>query len=680
MPRFNGEKDMSQPKPNPLNLLTLPPLQRKIVTYLMRNGPTDPVVLIEVLAKDQNDPGQALDHLVAAGHIFLSETGQADIQLGRTRRRKLPGRLWPALFASSRLYSIREIATLRTVIPILQFARAKLSEFADHGPNHVLRVKSFATQLGCIMGLTSTEQHLLRAGALFHDVGNVVDRHRHHIVSQETVIRLTDQGDLPFSAREAELVGLLCRWHRREYDPQRIDEIQGERIRTGLLASILRVADAMDIDYNRSDYSDQFSWVLHFFYPEEVPYWRSLEEILGVRIHADPNLTLQVFTDRQITDNIQINMLCEDLASTPLPGQVQQVAVGSELSDSPTKPGRQGLARLIFPFDPHSLIMAALSRKHLRQAGYEVGLLCYPDTADSPAWLWGVALSPNPMDDVARLVIINDRPRPLLDDTVAETVAQWQSQGTVVTLLNRHEANWSRLARLRELDVDQQRVEVILGGDWAYFWGSQVTQAEVRWGRVAALCTRDPIQSTVGLTQTDEQLTQGLLKTVYDAASQTQVDEVDWVALAEPILTRIEADDRPYFMDRAVDFLTTYGAGLIVTHIEGQVLRGRGSTQMEVPQAYFWALETAIEQQGRRPERGIRFNTPYALLTWSNEETVELLAISHWRDEGAIPIRLLYPTDLGPPPEGNESGLRVRLPADQAEAIIRALIENCNHT
>jgi len=57
---------------------------------------------------------------------------------------------------------------------------------------------------------------------------------------------------------------------------------------------------------------------------------------------------------------------------------------------------------------------------------------------------------------------------------------------------------------------------------------------------------------------------------------------------------------------------------------------------------------------------------------------VELLAINHWREEEAIPIRLLYPGDLGPPPAGNEGTVQARLPASQAERVIRALVDACN--
>jgi hypothetical protein len=69
---------------------------------------------------------------------------------------------------------------------------------------------------------------------------------------------------------------------------------------------------------------------------------------------------------------------------------------------------------------------------------------------------------------------------------------------------------------------------------------------------------------------------------------------------------------------------------------------------------------------------------PYAIATWPDDDMVEVLAINHWREEEAIPIRLLYPTDLGPQPDGNESAIRARLPAAQAKQILEALVEACN--
>ena len=666
---------------SPLNLLTLPVLHRNIIVHLAREGPANADTLAETFDKEPEEIQLILDELATKGKIQISPDGLATDSLGRTRRRTLPARLWPALLANNRLYSTQEIATLSTAVPILQFARAKMSEFADHGPNHVLRVKSFATQLGYVIGLSEMEQQLLRAASLFHDVGNVVDRERHHIISQVTVQRLTDSGKLPFSAKEAEIVGLLCRWHRKEYDPERFDELNGETIRTGLLASILRVSDAMDIDQKRSDYTDRFSEVLEFFYPGEMPYWTSLEEILGLRIQCKPDINLQVLSNQDLQDNMQFNMLRKDLQGTPLPWTVEQVTVSSD-KQSQQQALKQSLATgvvkpkkalLVFPFDCHSLIMAALSRRHLRHVGVSVELLCYPDTTDGSAWLWREALTQCKLPDYSLLIVIGDRPAPSITNDLLNTIGKWRSADTDITLLNRHEANWSRLPQILELGV-----EVYLGGDWAYFWGNEVWPDDLEWGHIAAICTREPTQLTAGISSRQEAIARGLLKAVFEQADQ-QIDEIEgWARLSQSILRRIEANDYEFFANQSHDFSERFASAPQAPVTEGIVLWYEEAPG-DLPQTYYWVLENAIEQHGRLPERGIRYKAPYALATWQDGNKVELLAINHWQEEEAIPIRLLYPTELGPQPEGNENTIRVRLPAEQADAIIRALIKACNN-
>ncbi len=663
---------------SPLNLLALAPLQRKIIVHLAREGPADAGALAAALGEDPDKVQQSMDELAAKGSLQLSSSGVAGARLGRTRRRTLPARLWPALLASSRLYSTQEIATLNTAVPILQFARAKMSEFADHGPSHSLRVKSFATQLACIVGLTQTEQHLLRAASLFHDVGNVIDRDRHHIISEETVIRLTASGKLPFSVREAEIVGLLCRWHRKEYDPQRVDRLHDETVRTGLLASVLRVSDAMDIDHRRSDYGERFSGVLEFFYPNEMPFWTSLEEILGVRIHCNPAVSLQVLAGLELRENMQFKMLRADLEGTPLPWTVEQVAVSNETgTDLPAGPEKGVImaapkALLAFPFDCHSLIMAAISRRNLKRAGWEVELFCYPDTAGAPGWLWRQALAQSKPEEYGLLLAVGDRPDPDVTADLLQTIQLWRSAGSAVTLLNRHEANWSRLPELLKLGVN-----VYLGGDWAYFWGSDVQASDLVWGHIAALCTRDPAQATTAISPEQEAIVQGLLKSVYDRAGRSVNDVDGWVRLAEPIISRIEANRTSYFADQAHGFVKQYATAPRPPIVDGRLLRF-DQAPGTLPQAYYWAMEAAIEAVGRAPERDVQYKTPYALAAWEDGKEVELLAINHWREEAAIPIRLLYPSDLGPPPDGNENSIRVRLSAGQAQQVIDALIEACN--
>ena len=604
--------------------------------------------------------------------MYARAEGTYAVEMGRVKpKTTLPAQFWPALLATGRLYTEQEIATLRTAIPMLQFARAGLSQFSDHGPGHALRVKSYATQMGYVVGLSKSERFLLRAGALFHDIGNVVDRRTHHIISQETVEKLTTTGSLPFDSAEAQLIGLLCRWHRREYDPKRIDTLHGEQVRTGLLASILRVCDAMDIDHRRSDYDEKFRSVLEFFYEDQLPYWTSLEEIAGLRVRCTPEVAIQVYTWGEAQSNMQIEMLRNDLASTPLPWSVEQIPVVEQAVAFHDVEANQR-ALLVFPFDAHSLVMASLSRSKLQADGCAVELLCYPDTVDGSLWLWEEALSDVEARQFDKLVTIGDRFTEAATEPMLKLVKTWLAAGTDVTVLNRYEATWSRGPALLEMGA-----EIFMGGDWAYFWGTRVGDVDLAWGRIAALGSRDPTQATETIPEHDRQVSAGLLHAVFAALEEgTAQDTTAWVELAEPILDRIAANDQDYFANQAAAFYSQYAKPLTPYKLRGNVAVFQQAPG-KVPQAYYWILEQAIEEQGIKLEHSIRFEVPYAVASWRSGDEVELLAINHWREEEAIPVRFLYP-DFAPAPSGNESTIYVRLSPLEADTVVAALIRSCN--
>jgi len=88
---------------------------------------------------------------------------------------------------------------------------------------------------------------MLRAAALLHDIGYLINHERHH----KHAYHLIMHGDLRgFSAREIELIANVARYHRRAFPKKshtnfaRLD--RGERRLVRRLAGILRVADGLD--------------------------------------------------------------------------------------------------------------------------------------------------------------------------------------------------------------------------------------------------------------------------------------------------------------------------------------------------------------------------------------------------------------------------------------------------
>lgn len=659
-----------------LDLIALPPDERAIFIEIARNGPLDADALGAATGTSRRAVDAALAHLAREGRIRILGDGRVDVQMGRVAKHTtLPAEMWPALLSPHRLYTQDEIATLKTALPMLQFVRANMSIFADHGPNHALRVKAFVTQLSYVVGLTETERHLARAAALFHDVGNVVERERHHIISESAVEKLASSGELPFEPDEAHLVSLLCRWHRKEYEPERVDWWHDEMIRTGLTASVLRVADAMDIDSRRSDYDEKFRHALEFFFPQQRQYFTSLEEVLGVRVHCKPAVNLEVMTRGVVADNMQIRALEVELTNTPLDWTIREIPVMEGDGEAIALADKGGRAMVVFPFDAHSLVMAALSCKQLERAGCEVELVCYPDTAGGSTWLWGDLLKNLPLQSRRRLIVIGDRPARGVTELLENTLPRWQEQGAQVSMLNRHEANWSRIPALLE-----RGVEVILGTDWAYFWGETPARKDIEWARIAALCARDPTMAAIPISPEDQAIMRGLLYSVISALThavrESASDTEAWTARAETIIGRIAADDREYFAGLESAFVEEYATPRAHGEVRGRVLvfdQPPGAT----PQAFYWMMEAAIEEQGLMPGRSTHFRVPYAIATWQSDGLIELLALSHWREEEATPIRLLYP-DLAPTPEGTENSLHVRLTPDDAEWVVERLIAECN--
>ncbi|HEY2932219.1 MAG TPA: Ppx/GppA phosphatase family protein [Acidobacteriota bacterium] len=122
--------------------------------------------------------------------------------------------------------------------------------------NHVDNVASLSAQMFDQLrqdhGLDGHARMLLQAAALLHDIGLFVNSREHHKHSQYLIGSSEIFG---LSARDAEIVGNIARYHRRAMPQRSHPSYQNleaaERMEVCKLAAILKIANALDKDHTQ---------------------------------------------------------------------------------------------------------------------------------------------------------------------------------------------------------------------------------------------------------------------------------------------------------------------------------------------------------------------------------------------------------------------------------------------
>lgn len=215
--------------------------------------------------------------------------------------------------------------SLRYMIKAREYAHAL--HMTDHGPLHAQRVYAICRWLGVIFSLTEYESALLQAAALLHDIGMAsADRENHNKESEHLVLSSAKEGVLPFSAEEAALVGKLCLWHRgNDYRNDCIEICENDEVQVGLLASILRLSDELDLDYRRTDFESLKEMdITEKYKKDQLQYHKSVLSILGVRIRVDKlSKCFELLVDDIAGAKLQIERLIKEILGTPLPFPVK---------------------------------------------------------------------------------------------------------------------------------------------------------------------------------------------------------------------------------------------------------------------------------------------------------------------------------------------------------------------
>jgi len=119
---------------------------------------------------------------------------------------------------------------------------------------HSLQVTNLCRQLfdglSDYLDLTERDRIYLEIGAILHDVGRFINDNDHHKHGHYIVIHSDLMG---FSEEERNLIALLVRYHRkgrpRETHPEYASLTRRDRLRVAKLASLLRLADALDREH-----------------------------------------------------------------------------------------------------------------------------------------------------------------------------------------------------------------------------------------------------------------------------------------------------------------------------------------------------------------------------------------------------------------------------------------------
>jgi hypothetical protein len=157
---------------------------------------------------------------------------------------------------------------------LLDFLAMNIRYFTSHGKKHSLGVIRQLYRLlrdlpaETLAQVTSVEVLILLCSAWLHDVGLLVNRDsagrplsddeiraRHHQLSHDKILEIHGEAGID-NPNLARLIARVCLCHRRsESIEERLPEeqfIQGQRVRSRLLAALLRVSDALDTDWARA--------------------------------------------------------------------------------------------------------------------------------------------------------------------------------------------------------------------------------------------------------------------------------------------------------------------------------------------------------------------------------------------------------------------------------------------
>lgn len=194
-------------------------------------------------------------------------------------------------------------------------------QYTLHGASHCENVEKAIYKL--IPGskyseFSDEEKFYLLSSAWLHDVGMIPDlfdrksdyrdsRHKHHLRSIRYIEENRQQ--LGLSHSEARVVSEICKYHTKSEDMMRCKKLYG-KVRLQLLASYLRLADAIHIDTTRVDVSlfkiflelgmrweSKYHWLKSFWIQDVFPDFDTLTITIQLKISRDDDKHVDVIAN-----------------------------------------------------------------------------------------------------------------------------------------------------------------------------------------------------------------------------------------------------------------------------------------------------------------------------------------------------------------------------------------------
>lgn len=519
--------------------------------------------------------------------------------------------------------------SLRYMIKAREIAYAK--HMTDHGPLHAQRVYAICRWLGTIFTLTEYESALLQASALLHDIGMAsADREKHNEESEFLVISSAEDKTLPFSTEEAALVGKLCRWHRgKDYNNECIEVCENNKIRVGLLASILRLSDELDLDYRRTDFdSPKDMQFIEKYDKNQLQYHKSVLSILGVRIRADKfSKCFELLIDDIGGAKLQIERLINEILGTPLPFPVKILPTkkGFVVPQSTSTLRRKAL--ICAYCNPHGLLTAVLSKINLKLVGIDAEIICSNKETAAPEIFWKKA---------SELQFKNYELAYFIDLHIDKTTISIVKEIISINIKCKIFISGATLTSSVYIsEIIDSGATLFLGDEHVIFYADFLTESMPFWIKVAGACNIDSHVTQKNTNKEIYEASNGLKHAMFKYFANSDHNPI------EDIIKNIETDNRKYFIAESARFDEKIKSVQIEKMTFGRVLLIKSTSNIPGRFIYEWIIHH-IMTSGCVPYENFEFKTPYVIypVYRSDGTSMRVLFASYFKNSNTtLPIR-----------------------------------------